>query len=258
MFAVVKIIKEDKSLFGKLKYFFHKPLPQLTRINVGQHAYFYYLVIHSRQTGEGDSEIKNLLGNCALRVIPCDKYVFSDRSLVKCVKISGYCEQLLINTALEILASRGFDINKKRICLVDKYGKYADILDKLRPYASQLCVVTDIPESYTDACDSILNEWGLSVVLKSEIGTFDNYDLIISPDFSLNKIFNNTVISRNGQTGLYDVFKGGDIKLPDSIAEVMPAGANKLEFSYALYNYCRAEAAGKLTFSDFKAIQSVK
>lgn len=255
MFAVVKINEVGKGFMNRLKFRLKKPLPRLERINVSKSSYFYYLEIYRELCGSNYSRIPELLSDCSYRVIPCDNYSFDSQPLIRTVKPVCFHQRILINTAFSLLEKRGE--RKLKICLVDKSANYTDILRNLVSFCCELTVITENEEKYESVNDELFKELGISVITLEKLKDISAYDFIISPDFSLNKLFNNTVILRNQSNTCHDVLRGSDIRLPDKVRAVMPSGVSKLDFAYALFRYCGIESMGRLCFSDFKVICSV-
>ena len=257
MFAVVKILKDEKSLIKRIRHVFKKPLPMLERINVSGESFFYYLEIYRKRIEDNPAVIRELLGSCADRVLFCGEKAEAS-AYFKRIRAEGFLQTALINTAQELLKSRCADNSRLKLCFIDKKGEYSEYLPALSQYAGEITVVTDEPSAYSEICDRLYDEFGLSVIIGKSAGKLSSYDFTISPQFNLYKLFNNTVIIKNPSTGLLDVFRGHELKIPDNVKAVAPQGVNKLEFVYALYKYCRIENLGKLVFADFKAIDSVK
>jgi hypothetical protein len=236
---------------------FRKPLPELERINVSGESFFYYLGIYRKQIEDNPAVLRELLGSCADRVLFCGEKPEAS-VYFKRIRVEGFLQTALINTARELLKSRCADNSRLRLCFIDKKGEYAEYLPTFSEYAGEITVVTDEPSAYVEICDRLYGEYGLSVIVGKSAGTLSSYDFTVSPQFNLYKLFNNTVIIKNPSTGMLDVFRGHELKIPEKVKAAAPQGVNKLEFVYALYKYCRIESLGELVFSDFKAIDSVK
>lgn len=258
MFAVVKVLENEKSVLKRIKQIFKKPVPKLERINVGESSFFYRLELYKRQIEDNPDILRELLGKCSQRVIFSGSERPENSPYFKTVKVEGYLQRVLINTALDLLQKRFNGYERLKLCFVDKRGEYSGFLRDFALTAGEITVVTDKPSAYDGICNELYEEYGLSVIMSDRAGELSNYDFTVSPQFNLNKLFNNTVIIKNKASGLCDVLKGHEVKLPESVKQIIPQSVNKLEFIYALYTYCGIDSLGTLRFNDFKVIESVK
>lgn len=258
MFAVVKLVENEKGLFKRIKRLFKKTLPKIERVNVSDSSFFYILELDKRQIEDNPDIFRELLGKSAMHIIFSGSERPQNSPYFGTVKAEGFLQRVLINTALDLMKARVNRSQRLKLCFIDRKGEFSGFIDEFAKMCAEITVVTDKPSEYDSVCARLFDEYGLSVVVSDRAGELSGYDFTVSPQFNLNKLFNNTVIIKNGSTGLCDIYKGHDVKIPEKVRRIIPPSVNKLEFVYALYKYCNIEALGKLCFSDFKVVNSVK
>ena len=106
MFAVLKIIPEEKSLLKRIKYFFSPPSPILERVNIEGAAPFYKLEIYEKQCGEGCCEAAKMLGVCSKAVILADGTDASKTGKLKIYKPTVLPNIMTINSAENYLENK--------------------------------------------------------------------------------------------------------------------------------------------------------
>lgn len=238
MFAVVKIIYEEKTFFNRLKSKFNKQLPKPQTINVREGAPFYYLEIKDTQCGENCENIANILGRCSNFIIPCECKI-TDNEYIKLYRPNLLPKIMLFNSVADVLK------NKKSFAIIDENLRFKNYIERYVNYVPVIKVFTRKPEELEELCESIFEKYGISIIVSNCENVNYSNDVTLDID--------NEFIIENINSKL-EKLKGNSFYMGIEYEKIRPIGVDKLYFASALYELCGVKKLENLKFDDFKKI----
>ncbi len=135
----------------------------------------------SRREKVNFSKIDRIVGAQRNRLLCCE-----DSPVVKNKGYKRFCDslykkRLCTNLGLELL--RLCKKEKLKIGFVDIYGELTFYTKYLLRYCDSLCVVTHDIKNYTEFCDELMYETGVSVSISKRFSQLSSCDLVIAPDY---------------------------------------------------------------------------
>ena len=157
-------------------------------------------------------------------------------------------ENMLYNTALELITRSGRKPNTVSALLVDKNAVFVSEIGRLVEKAASVTVITDKNGIYENAAKKIFAEYGASIIVRSGLISVKNVDIIISPGLCEDKTIRGTITVNNIKKHISPVFRAGDFDFPLEYAKYKPSGVEKRDFASALYEFGSADELGKKSF----------
>lgn len=237
MFCILNINKRDNTFFERLFGRWIKDIYSLKTVPVFKGAPYYVLNVTVGKRGVDWDRIVEVVGKCAKRLLIMNEAKLPERDDVGVFKSRILYKKMMKNTFLHILDNNISSKNLKTVCLIDKNGKYAELMSDLAKYALKLTAVTDKKEKYEDVCDEVMEQRGLCPSIQS------------SPSDAEVKIdADRDIMTVTTQDGFLNISAGKDFSVPDIYAELLPEGFDKYDFYSALYELCGVFAISEAAF----------
>lgn len=257
MFAVLKILENEKGFLAKLKFRFNPPEPKLLRVNVAGGAPFYYLEIYENQCGENYNEIVYALGRCSEYLVLCGNYTLPENKLLGVYRPAKLPQLLLMNSAVSFLDKLKYDKTEFGIGIVDMRGDYTAFVEDFVNRAASVRVVTECPERYEPVREKLFDEWGFSLVVSESYSLIKDCDLTVSPETNTQRLYNRSIVYFDREKKLRNVYKAGQFSIPEEYKKIMPEGVDPLIFASALYELCGVKPIRELKYSNLKLFESI-
>lgn len=159
-----------------------------------------------------------------------------------------FMKRLCENAALKYIKKNRFDPRMIRVALIDKGGKYRDILEKVVMFAGDIRVVTDFPDLYLEQIDILMEKYGASILINSSIS---ESDIVICPDKIENKIrlkkravvFTSESVKLPLNGTIYYDYK---VSLPKDLINIIPDDLEPEYFLSALYDKYKMHKLGEI------------
>ena len=248
MFTALELSEENKKGFRSLSRFFRKTKVGIEKIELKNGKAFYICKAETRKGKipweeiEAVSPVKTfLLPDCVTGKLPFE--VWKPKKLP---------QLMLFNSAVEYIREKAFPPTKTQITVVDKEGRYVNLLKNMINLASQITVITT-DESYRNLSRELLNDYGVSLIIREELGgeKVGNGFLFDYSGESVPLSYKGTVFSRekkyllNGKS-----LTPGGFDLPDEYEKLIIPKINKLHFASALFELCNVKELQSLKFNE--------
>lgn len=227
MFCVLNVEKRELTLLEKIFRFLQKDEYLIKVVPVFRGAPFY-VIDASVCTDKIDWDaVVECAGKCSKRMLISDSIDIPKRNDIDVFKSNLLYKKAFQNTVLKILDINGYSVNPQSVAVLDKQGSNADLILQITKYASNLTVVTENKSKFEKVCDSILENTGICVSLRSD---FD--DATIKIDTERN------IMSISFEKEFVNIMNGENLRVSDVYKRLIPQGINEYDFFSALYELC--------------------
>jgi hypothetical protein len=233
----------------------------LTRVNIPGGAPFYRLDTKPRRGILPWNEIERCAGRLRTKLLlPADVSLPESHILpadsrhpdpgMREFKARRLPLMLAVRLAAEILRNCAVPPQDLRITFVDPDGNCTKGLEPLVMLAGSLRVYTHEPAAYRQTAASLLNRYGVTLLVSDSPQSFANADLVICDNLSLLTGRERGLICTSDNTrSLPDcrVARIGQVFLPPPLDSLIPPDFDPVRFAAALYELCGVKEMDRLS-----------
>lgn len=206
-------------------------------------------IIYEQKTGKTDWRAIN-------KMVRNSKYILCDKKLsippfLPLIRFQSHalCRRLAENAVLELLCEAKIEPAGIKIGLIDPLADSLDMPALLVPYTTELHVLTDCIDEYSDECERIMYELGAAVLPGYDPDRLSTCDIIISPgQLPAHLKTKQTAIIFTGERPKHSisrtVFFDYTLNLPPEYEKIRPYDLSPEYFATALYMLCGQHELG--------------
>lgn len=254
MFVVLRVNSAPKGIFGKRKIKKAVNNSCLQSVSTENGLPFYLLDIPEGIAPSAWDTVEKKCGRYASRIVAPRTLTLPDCGKIRRFVPSSTPSMLTFNTATKIIEKSKIPPENISITLTDINAQHASGLNALLPLASTLRVITARPERYAAACEKAFNEYGASVILRSDYEPSAKPDIVICCDGRLSPKAENAAVfcHKNKACGKLHI-KGSGIELNPHHTDVIPENIDSVDFAGALTELCGCTEYKQSSFSNVES-----
>ncbi len=147
---------------------------------------------------------------------------------------------IMLNTAAQKL-KKSPDAPKRSLLIEDRSGVLPDYIDRVTSCASKIKILTDEPEKYYTAGKRLMERFGASPIICSQISKDEKFDAAVSfePIKNAKQNFSVSAITEDGTPDI-----------PEQYSRLCPSETDRFDFLCALFECSGVRAIGEYTLND--------
>lgn len=245
MFAVLEFTEPEKKILN----IFYKNKFTSQRITLPSGEAFFRVNVFCRKNRIPWKKLERCLGILKQDVLLPDDIKIPDGIDITAFKPDILPRLLLMNSATDHI-QRNNSSPYGSLTVFDEKAIYQNCIERLIDCFSTVRVVTPEITEYETVCRKLLQNYGFSLVVTSEINC--DSDVVISHSCSVPLYFGGKIYTCEKKYLMNaEVFTGRDIIMPPEYELLLPQNINKLLFASALYEKCNVTEMGSLLYSNF-------
>lgn len=237
MFAVVKIIEQEKSFWSKFK----RPGITSERVNLPNGEYFFIITAEKKGDKVPFKEILDFSGNLRDSLLFENGFRFEKDWNYSPFKSDALSKKLLFDLAVSHLQKTQPNPINTKICICDNEGIYKKGLHRVVKFASGIHIVTKDRSLYEREIKKLLYEYGISVTASINFdASAKNCNVVISHFSRGIPLTFDGVIFTNEKRPFINarVFSVQNVDLSFEYEKLRPEGIDRFAFASALYEKC--------------------
>lgn len=251
MFVVLRVNSPPKGLFAKHKIRKAVNNSCLQSVSTENGLPFYFLDLPEGMSPSLWDTAEKKCGRYASRIVAPRTLALPDCGKIRRFFPAEMPSILIFNTAIDIIKKSRIAPDRISITVTDISARHSSGLESLLPLSSAVRIVTARPERYASACQRAFEEYGASVLLRSEYEPSGKPDIIICCDGRLSPKAENAAVfcHKSKSIGKLQI-RGSGINLKPHHREIIPESIDAVDFAGALTELCGCSEYKKSIFSN--------
>lgn len=251
MFVVLRVNSPPKGLFAKHKIRKAVNNSCLQSVSTENGLPFYFLDLPEGMSPSLWDAAEKKCGRYASRIVAPRTLALPDCGKIRRFFPSEMPSILIFNTAVDIIKKSRIAPDRISITVTDINARHASGLESILPLSSAVRIVTTRPERYASACQRAFEEYGASVLLRSEYEPSGKPDIIICCDGRLSPKAENAAVFCHKSKSIGKLqLRGSGINLKPHHRDIIPESIDAVDFAGALTELCGCSEYKKSIFSN--------
>ncbi len=240
MFAVVKLVQQEKSFWSRFK----RPKITSERVSLPNGECFFIITAEKKGDKVPFKDILSVSGNLSDSLIFENDFVFDSSWNYTPFVPTDLRKRLLFDLAVRHLQKLKLNPAETGICICDSEGLYKDSLEKMVSLAAKIHIITPDRKIYESEVKRLLFEYGVSVTLSRSFDCVaNNCNVAVSHTSGHIPLSFSGLIFTNEKRPFLNsrVFSVESADLPFDYEKLRPNGVDKFIFASALYEKCKVK-----------------
>jgi len=249
MFAALELLARETGIKNRIRNAWRPGKPELRQVNVRAGAAFFVLSCPWNKRGLDWEAIRETAGRLSQKLLLPPGVVPPEDSGCAALVCTKYRQKLLFNTGLTLIKQCGLPPRRTSITVLDSGARLTAEIRQLMPLAATVRVISERPERYRDLQESLMDEFGASLLVTEAPNAAQGITFILALDSDCPVFTGDTVVFSNGEPShCRFAVSGSGCILPEAYAAVLPPGIVPEAFAEALYEHCSAAPLGALCY----------
>ncbi len=239
MFIILKTVQPANGFFRKRRQKKNTELSEPVSYPTDNGLPFFILDVLEEKNGIDWNLVEEKCGRYVSRIVAPRNISLPDNSRLKRFVPTVSNGILIFNTAADTIKKAELSPEDFSITVADRNASLCSEIQRLIPLASCIRVITSRPERYASICQSIYDDFGASVAVRTAYEISGKPDIVICCDGATSPAMENSAVFsfRRSVYGRLKFF-GSGLKLSEKHEGLLPENIDSSDFASAINELC--------------------